>query len=606
MNAKSEAPTKLRYFIALADRQFGKQVRTIRSDNGSEFLSLTTYFLEKGIHHETSCVGTPQQNGRVERKHRHLLNVARAIMFEGHLPIEFWGECALAAAYLINRTPSVIIHGKTPYEVLYGEKPSYDHLRVIGCVCYIHNQDHKGDKFASRSRKCVFVGYPHGKKGWRVFDLEKGTFCVSRDVIFREDTFPYLKNSDAKTELGELPLASSSDTIEETETRQTEPVMQVAGPAMTPLDSNDVNADEKSDSVEDLTSETESDNVDEGDNVVENEAEAELNDAPIALRKGVRERNAPGYLADYDTTLVCTTSTSLYPIAAVLSSERFSANHRVFLAAITNAIEPKIFAEAMKDTRWKNAVGNEIDSLELNKTWTLEDLPEGKKAIGCQWVFKIKHRSDGSIERYKARLVVLGNRQIEGVDNGETFAPVVKMTTVRSFLAVVAARNWEVHQMDVHNAFLHGDLEEEVYMKLPPGFTKQSDGKVCRLRKSLYGLKQAPRCWFAKLASSLEKYGFRQSLSDYSLFVLEKNGVEIRVLVYVDDLVITGNKVSEIEDFKAYLSTCFHMKDLGILKYFLGIEVARSPEEIYLSQRKYIQIKYTCFVGMRLNLRRGN
>ncbi|CAL9219005.1 unnamed protein product [Arabidopsis halleri] len=151
-------------------------------------------------------------------------------------------------------------------------------------------------------------------------------FCVLQDRTTRmligvEDTFPYLKNSDAETELGELPLASSNDTTEETETRQTEPVMQAAGPAMTPLDSNDVNANENSVSVEDLTSETESDNVDEDDNVVENEAEAELNDAPIALRKGVRERNAPGYLADYDTTLVCATSTSLYPIAAVLSSE---------------------------------------------------------------------------------------------------------------------------------------------------------------------------------------------------------------------------------------------------------------------------------------------
>lgn len=142
-------------------------------------------------------------------------------------------------------------------------------------------------------------------------------------------------------------------------------------------------------------------------------------------------------------------------------------------------------------------MGNEINSLEVNKTWTIEELPEGKKAIGCQWVFRIKHRSDGSIERYKARLVVLGNRQVDGVDYGETFTPVVKMTTVRSFLSVVAARNWEVHQMDVHNAFLHGDLEEEVYMKLPLGFPSRNDGKVCRFRKSLYGSKQAPRCWFA-------------------------------------------------------------------------------------------------------------
>lgn len=230
---------------------------------------------------------------------------------------------------------------------------------------------------------------------------------------------------------------------------------------------------------------------------------------------------------------------------------------------------------------------DKIDALEINKTWSIVDLPLGKKALRCQLVFKIKYRSDGTIERYKSRLVILGNHQTEGVDYDETFAPVAKMTSVRIFLQVVAARNWEVHQMDVHNVFLHGDLQEEVYMKLPPGFFAASKGKVCRLHKSLYGLKQAPRCWFAKLSQALKAYGFNQSVSDYSLFAYIRDGVSVYVLVYVDDLVITGSSPKAISDFKAYLGSCFHMKDLGILKYFLGIEVARSPEGIYLCQRKY-------------------
>ncbi|GAA0146783.1 transmembrane signal receptor [Lithospermum erythrorhizon] len=146
------------------------------------------------------------------------------------------------------------------------------------------------------------------------------------------------------------------------------------------------------------------------------------------------------------------------------------------------------------------------------------------------------------------------------------------MVTIRVFLAVAAVKKWELHQMDVHNAFLHGDLSEEVYMRLPPGFDKG---------------RPAPRCWFSKLAAALKRYGFSQLYSDYSLFTLCKGQTRLHVLVYVDDLVISGNDSAAISTFKQYLSSCFHMKDLGVLKYFLGVEVARSQEGIFLSQRKY-------------------
>ena len=191
LNDKTEAPEQLRNFFALTERQFNTKVKTIRSDNGSEFVCLTNFFQKNGVVHETSCVGTPQQNGRVERKHRHILNVARALRFQANLPIEFWGECVLTAGYLINRTPSSVLGNTTPYEKLYNKAPSYDHLKVFGSLCYAHNQTRGGDKFASRSRRCVFVGYPHGKKGWRVYDLEKLEFFVSRDVVFSETKFPF-------------------------------------------------------------------------------------------------------------------------------------------------------------------------------------------------------------------------------------------------------------------------------------------------------------------------------------------------------------------------------------------------------------------------------
>ena len=189
---------------------------------------------------------------------------------------------------------------------------------------------------------------------------------------------------------------------------------------------------------------------------------------------------------------------------------------------------------------------NEIQALEDNETWTVEDLPLGKKAIGSKWVYKIKYNSDGSIERCKTCLVILGNKQVEDIDYNETFARTAKMVTVRTFLAIAVAKGWELHQMDVHNAFLHGELEEEVYMQMPPGFMSLTPGKVYRLRNTLYGLRQAPRCWFAKLAAALTGYGFKQSYSDYLLFTYEAQHIQLNVLVYVDDIIISGNDGTDV------------------------------------------------------------
>ncbi|CAM8979612.1 unnamed protein product [Rhodiola kirilowii] len=231
----------------------------------------------------------------------------------------------------------------------------------------------------------------------------------------------------------------------------------------------------------------------------------------------------------------------------------------------------------------------EIEALEKNNSWTLTDLPHGKTVVDCKWIFRIKLKSDGSIERYKARLVARGFTQVEGLDYHDTFAPVAKMNTVRCLLAIAASKNWSLFQLDVDNAFLHGHLDEEVFMTLPPGFyeSAKADGKVFKLLKSLYGLKQAPRQWFAKLHEALITYGFRQSLFDYTLFILQENKHTTFLLVYVDDIVITGTSPAVITDVKQFLNAKFKLKDLGMLRYFLGLEVARGPKGIQLNQRKY-------------------
>uniref|UniRef100_A0A2N9GI16 CCHC-type domain-containing protein n=1 Tax=Fagus sylvatica TaxID=28930 RepID=A0A2N9GI16_FAGSY len=207
----------------------------------------------------------------------------------------------------------------------------------------------------------------------------------------------------------------------------------------------------------------------------------------------------------------------------------------------------------------------------------------GKSAIGCKWVYKIKTKSDGSIERYKARLVAKGYAQEYGIDYEETFAPVARITSVRSLLAIAAVHQWPLFQMDVKNAFLNGDLTEEVYMQAPPGYSDCPD-KVCLLRRALYGLKQAPRAWFAKFSSIVHQFGFSSSSHDTALFIRRSDKGMILLLLYVDDMIITGDDHSGISDFKLFLHQQFEMKDLGHLSYFLGLEVSSDSTGYYLSQ----------------------
>ncbi|PNX62837.1 retrovirus-related Pol polyprotein from transposon TNT 1-94, partial [Trifolium pratense] len=200
---------------------------------------------------------------------------------------------------------------------------------------------------------------------------------------------------------------------------------------------------------------------------------------------------------------------------------------------------------------------------------------------------KVKHKADGSIERYKARLVAKGYTQVEGIDFFETFSPVAKITTVRTLIALAAIQSWHLHQLDVNNAFLHGELQEEVYMSIPQGVTTSRPNQVCKLLKSLYGLKQASRKWYEKLTGVLLAQGYVQSSSDHSLFTLSKDSSFTALLVYVDDIILAGDSLDEFTHIKQLLDDLFKIKDLGQLKYFLGIEVAHSNQGITLCQRKY-------------------
>ncbi|RVW67170.1 Retrovirus-related Pol polyprotein from transposon RE1 [Vitis vinifera] len=231
-----------------------------------------------------------------------------------------------------------------------------------------------------------------------------------------------------------------------------------------------------------------------------------------------------------------------------------------------------------------------MNALKKNDTWEVVDLPREKKVVECKWVFTIKSKTDGSVERYKAKLVAKGFTQTYGIDYQETFAPVAKINSIRVLLSLAVNSNWPLHQLDVKNTFLNGDLEEEVFMSPPPSFEESFGvGKVCKLKKSLYGLKQSPRAWFERFGKIIKHYGYTQSQADHTMFYKHSNeGKVVILIVYVDDIVLIGDDCNELEKLKGKLAEEFEITDLGALKYFLGMEFARSKEGIFVNQRKYV------------------
>jgi hypothetical protein len=258
------------------------------------------------------------------------------------------------------------------------------------------------------------------------------------------------------------------------------------------------------------------------------------------------------------------------------------------LAQVSETHDTETFAKALGHPDWDTTMNEEYRSLMANDTWDLLCIPKGRKLIRCKWVYRTKYASNGSVERHKARLVAKGFSQVEGIDYNETFAPVPKMNSIHLVLALAASHKWQVHQMNVKSAFLHGDLQEEIYMEQPPGYVQNDSSLVCRLKKSLYGLKQAPRAWYTKMDSFLIDTGFSRCHSDPNVYT-KKVGIHLIILVlYVDDLILIGSDSKLLNHVKTSLKKKFEMTDLGFFHYFLGLQVLQTNEGISLSQSKYV------------------
>ena len=455
-------------------------------------------------------------------------------------------------------------------------------LRIFGCVAFVHVHNQNMGKFDPRALKCVFVGYSSTHKGYKCYHPPSKRFYVSVDVTLHEQesyfTIPYLQGENLVMEdkdrgdflfldLPSLPLSKQSrpaDPLTETLPKlldQPEPVLENPKSASMNVRFDKAFSRKKtivpeSVQVQDLNPNSENEvTISNPSLQFESHVNNDDQDLPITIRKGIRE---------------CTNQ-PLYPLTHFLSFKKISPSHRAFLVSLNTISIPTIGSEALTNEKWKQAMNVEMEALEKNKTWELVKLPAGKKLVGCKWVCTVKYTVDGSIEKYKARLVAKGYTQTYGIDYQETFALIAKMNTVRVLLSLAANYNWNLQQFDVKNAFLHGELEEEIYMEVPPSYDNNlAAHTVCKLKKALYGLKQSPRAWFGRFARVMITMGYRRSQGDH------------------DDIIVTGNDDKERQVLNQCLAKECEIKALGRLKYFLGIEVAHSKQDIFISQQKYV------------------
>lgn len=576
LHAKSEVTSCVQAFKVFVSNHFAYSIKTFRSDNGGEFLNkiMASFFAHFGILHETTCPYTPEQNGVAERKHGHIIETAISLLQQAQLPIQFWLEAITTALYLISRLPNSSIKFQVPFHVLYKKAPDYSMLKPFGCCCFPWLRPYASNKLTSRSTPCILLGYCASSKGYRCLDPLTNRVYISRHVKFLEHDFPYPKlvlsssNSDPPSRCSSLSpvptfkLVACSSSVD---------TCSSFSSSIPPLPTSDAP------SFPDFPHESSlvSPQVPSSD--------------PIPIQTVPSSLISSGPTSPQNVSTSTPAITSIHPMTT-RSKSGVVVPKRPFSLLVHNPpfTEPLNFKEAVVFPEWQRAMAEEYSALVQQGTWTLVPLPPQAPIIGCKWIFKIKRHSDGSVARYKARLVAQGYQQTDGIDYNETFSPVVKQQTIRIVLSLAVTFDWTVKQLDVSNAFLHGTLHEQVYLKQPQGYVSpQFPNHACQLHKALYGLKQAPRAWYDMLSKSLVKQGFQNSLADSSLFVLSHQSDLVYVLVYVDDILITGNNSQLVDHIIKGLGSDFALKDLGVLHYFLGIEVLHTPSGMMLSQAKY-------------------
>ncbi|KAD4584712.1 hypothetical protein E3N88_22313 [Mikania micrantha] len=573
LHSKDEVAKSIINFVLYVEKQYSLPVKCVRSDNGTEFRNhiLDEFYLSKGIKRQYSIPRTPEQNGLVERKNRTLIEAARTMLADSGLPLTFWAEAVNTSSF--------------------------------GCPCYILNTKDQLKKFDSKVDAGYFVGYSSTCKAYRVFN------CRTKMV---EETLHVKFNECPKDSIPQNPVELFNLDILQHEFYQS-PVESIvvpddafkAVPSTVSTGNIQGSHDDEDESThlfrfsDNLPLSAKSDappapvvppntNADE---ILDSSTSFEILAELFPGSSSTSAADEPP--ANTCTDLIPYQELKDHPLSQVLGdisagvSTRSQLSNFCLHALFVSQQEPKNYHTALKNNGWVEAMQLELLQFKKQQVWELVPLPQGKCAIGTKWVFRNKTDENGQIVKNKARLVVQGFSQEEGIDYDETFAPVARLEAIRLFLAYAALNKLKVFQMDVKSAFLYGKIKEEVYVCQPPGFedNKHPDW-VYKLDKALYGLKQAPRAWYDTLSTFLLQNNFTRGSIDKTLFI-KKVGQHKLLQIYVDDIIFASSDPKLCAEFTELMTKNFEMSAMGELQFFLGLQIKQSPDGIFIHQSKY-------------------
>lgn len=556
---KSETAKKIKEFILFTERQMGHKIKVVKSDNGTEFVNeeLQIFLTDKGIIHQTTVTYSPEQNGKIERDMRTLVEASRTMIQAKKLEKNLWAEAINTTVYILNRT-SNSKEDKTPYQLW--ENKDYDITKlnkIFGTEVYTHIPKEKRRKWDSKAEKGIFVGY-EDSKGYRIYYLKKRTVEVKRDLTF-------IKEQEKDTHVSENRKEEYSKRINNTD-------------KITEDHQDDIEDTEHRDDIEKTEESTEdyTDCTEDRDPGRDSSVDSSMMDNTVTTHRQNTE----------DEDSEDTEDNEPENRKRMITTPKWMRDYVLSTVATDEELNYDTVINGNNSAKWKEAINKEIEALERNETWTeVKEAKENRKVIEAKWVFKIKQENNKDI--YKARLVARGFQQKDKIDQADIYAPVAKLPTLRILLAIAMTYNLEWTQMDVKSAFLYGDIEEEVYIKLKQGPKEYTD-KVFKLQKSLYGLKKSPRNWNEKFNTFMIDEGFKRSKADYCLYYRENE--KFYVLLYVDDLMIICEDRKKMEQLKKSLKNKFQITDLGQSNNkYLGINITRKGKTIELDQVQYLE-----------------